>query len=67
MSDLYQTVFKIYLRKLERLIPKLGARSKENSCLNKLLDAFNVSADDPESVSTLLARLRTLDFVRKPV
>ena len=42
MSDLYQTVFKIYMRKLERLIPKLGARSKENSSLNKLLDAYEM-------------------------
>ena len=67
MSDLYPTVFKIYMRKLERLTPKLGGRSKENSSLNKLLDALNVSADDAENVSTLLARLRTLDIARKPV
>ena len=64
MSELYKTVFRIYLRKLERVVPKLGARSKENTCLGKLLDALNVSPD--EHVATLLARLRTLDIIRRP-
>ena len=64
MSDLYQTVFRIYLRKLERIMPKLGAKTKENTCLNKLLDALNVSPD--EKVPILLARLRALDIVRRP-
>lgn len=64
MSDLYQTVFQIYLRKLEKIIPKLGARSKENTALNKILDALNVSPD--EKVAVLLARLRTCDIVRRP-
>ena len=64
MSDLYQTVCRIYLRKLERIMPKLGAKSKENTCLHKLLEALNVSP--AEKVAVLLARLRTLDIVRKP-
>lgn len=46
-------MFQIYLRKLERITPKLGARSKDNTALNKTLDALNVSPD--EQVTALLA------------
>ena len=46
MCDLYQTVFQIYFRKLERVMPKLRARSKDNTAWNKILDALNVSPDE---------------------
>ncbi|CAL1157640.1 unnamed protein product [Cladocopium goreaui] len=61
MSDLYQTVFRIYLRKLERIMPKLGAKTKENTCLNKLLDALNVSPD--EKVPILLDQFLLISLV----
>ena len=49
MSDLYQTVFKIYMRKLERLIPKLGARSKEKFLSQQVCwMPWMFSADDSE-------------------
>ena len=64
MSELYQIVYQIYLRKLQGIVPQLGVKSKDNSSLNKLCDALNVSPD--ESVATLLARLRALDIVRRP-
>ena len=58
MNDTYQTVYKIYLR-------KLASRGKEATALKKLLDALNVENDD--QVPSLLARLRAVDILRKPI
>ena len=65
MSDLYQTVYRIYLRKLERLCANLPARSKETTALKKLCDCLNVESDG--SIASLLARLRATDIMRKPM
>ena len=65
MSDIYTDIFRIYYRKLERLVNNLSPRTKEAAALKKLCDSLNVEQDD--SLAELLARLRALDIMRKPL
>ena len=45
MSDLFTVVYKIYLRKLEKLCSNLSARSKEGQAPKKLCDDLSVEND----------------------
>ena len=65
MNDLYNDIYRIYLRKLERQISSLTSRSKEATALKKLCDALNIERDD--SLPQLLARLRAIDIMKKPL
>ncbi|OLP98577.1 hypothetical protein AK812_SmicGene18958 [Symbiodinium microadriaticum] len=65
MSDLYNDIYRIYLRKLERQISSLTSRSKEATALKKLCEALNIERDD--SLPQLLARLRAIDIMKKPL
>ena len=65
MSDIYKDIFRIYYCKLERLGNNLSPRTKEATALKKLCDSLNVEQDD--SLAELLARLRALDIMRKPL
>ena len=51
--------------KLERQISSLTSRSKEATALKKLCDALNIERDD--SLPQLLARLRAIDIMKKPL
>ena len=46
MSDIYKDIFRIYYRKLERLVNNLSPRTKEAAALKKLCDSLNVEQDD---------------------
>ncbi|CAE7700368.1 unnamed protein product, partial [Symbiodinium microadriaticum] len=65
MGDLFTVVYKIYLRKLEKLCANLNARSKEGKALKKLCDDLNVEND--KSFPDLVARLRASEIMHKPL
>ena len=65
MGDLFTVVYKIYLRKLEKLCTNLNARSKEGKALKKLCDDLNVEND--KSFPDLVARLRASEITHKPL
>ena len=63
MSDLYNDIYRIYVRKLERQISSLTSKSKEATVLKKSCDALNIERDD--SLPQLLARLRAIDITEE--
>lgn len=65
MGDLFTVVYKIYLRKLEKLCSNLNSRSKEGKALKKLCDDLNVENDS--SFPDLVARLRASEIMHKPL
>jgi hypothetical protein len=70
-SDVYQAVYKVYLKKFtDMMTPMPAASTKAGRALDKLAKTLNIGVDRRNCMPDLpsvLARLRTLDIVEAPV
>ena len=68
LSEEYQVVYQIYLRKFSKLLEKVTPRSAEGKALTALCNKLNIDISKGNSMlDELLARLRALDMVERPM